>query len=59
MEGYRAVWKVHAGRWLSCLQIRGYPRVGGSRAKWVEYGLESGDSHSNYSTAICLLPVMG
>lgn len=38
MEGNGVAWKVHIERWLSCLQIRGYPTVGGSRVKWVGYG---------------------
>lgn len=34
VEGNRAIWMVHIGWWLSCLQLRGYPGVSGSTVEW-------------------------
>lgn len=58
-EGKGAVWMVHVGKWLSRVQVSGYPGVGGSTVKRGGCGLVSGDSRSDSNIATCLLPVMG
>lgn len=51
MEGYRAVWIVPTGTWLSCLKAKGYPRLKGVQ----QSGEELGDSHSYHSSTAFLL----